>query len=75
MAKTFEVTLRFQVMEATDPLDAAKKALGWILDQDGGAEDMCYEVKDEETGQEFSVDLSEDDEDAVLELDTRTKNY
>jgi hypothetical protein len=36
---------------------------------------MCYEVKDEQTGQEYSVDLSEDDKDAVLELDTSTKNY
>lgn len=69
MANTFEVILRFQVMEGTDPLDAAKKALGWIQDQDGGAENMTYEVKNEQTGQEYSVDLSENDEDAVIELE------
>jgi hypothetical protein len=27
---------------------------------------MVYDVMDEETGEKFTVDLSEDDEDAVL---------
>lgn len=66
-AKTFEVVLRFTDILASNPLEAAKTALKWIED---GASDMIYEVN-EETGlkRKYTVDLSEDDENAVLPND------
>lgn len=63
-AKTFEVVLRFTDILAKNPLEAAKTALEWI---ETTASQMIYEVN-EETGNKlkYTVDLSEDDENAVL---------
>lgn len=60
---TFEVVLRFTDIDAKNPLEATKKILKWIQE---GADAMIYEVTNEETDQVFTVDLSEEDEDAVL---------
>jgi len=62
-AKTFEVTLTFTDIMAKNPLEATKKILKWIEED---AANMIYDVKNELTGKKFTVDLSEDDEDAVL---------
>ena len=61
--KTFTVSVTFTDMVAKNPLAAAKKAWKWLQD-DGGT--MIYDVTDEDTNQKFTVDLSENDEDAVL---------
>ena len=61
--KTFTIKLEFTDVIAENPLEAAKIILSWIKD---GAEDMTYDVKDETTEESFTVDLSEEDEDAVL---------
>jgi len=61
----FTVSVTFECMTAKDPLDAAKKAAKWLLD-DCGAEFMIYDVVNEETKEEFTVDLSEEYGDAVL---------
>jgi len=64
--KTFTVSLTFTDMTAKTPLEAAKTACDWIL----GSEDargMIYDVIDEQSGQKYTVDLSEEDETAVLE--------
>jgi hypothetical protein len=63
--KTFSVSISFTDMVAKNPLDAAKKACKWLLENED-AKNMIYDVEDETTGEKFSVDLSEDDEDAVL---------
>lgn len=63
--KTFTVSLTFTDMVAENPLDAAKKACEWIL-KNNDAENMIYDVTDEETLLTYTVDLSEDDENAVL---------
>ena len=60
---TFEVVLRFTDIDAKNPLEATKKILNWIEE---GADAMIYEVTNEVTDQVFTVDLSEEDEDAVL---------
>ena len=60
---TFEVVLRFTDIDAKNPLEATKKILKWIEE---GADAMIYEVTNEVTDQVFTVDLSEEDEDAVL---------
>jgi len=65
-AKTFTVSITFTDMTAFNPLDAAKKACKWLL-EDEDARSMIYDVTDEVTKQKFTVDLGEDDEDAVLE--------
>jgi len=61
--KTFEVTLTFTDIMAKNPLEATKKILKWIEED---ASNMIYDVKNELTGEKFTVDLSENDEDAVL---------
>jgi hypothetical protein len=59
---SYEIVLRFTDIEAENPLEATKKILNWLSEADA----MIYEVKDELTNEEFTVDLSEDDADAVL---------
>lgn len=63
--KTFEVSITFTDMVANNPLDAAKKACRWLL-ENNDAKNMTYRVIDENSGEGFTVDLSEDDENAVL---------
>lgn len=65
MSKTFTVSVTFTDMTAENPLEAAKKACDWLL-KDNDASNMIYDVTDEETNEKFTVDLSEEDEDAVL---------
>jgi hypothetical protein len=60
---TFEIVLRFTDIDADNPLDATKKILEWIKDD---ASSMIYEVNNEITNEKWTVDLSEDDDDAVL---------
>jgi hypothetical protein len=59
---TFKVNLVFTDVQAKKPIEAVKKILKWLED----ANTMAYEVENELTGEKFTVDLSEDDENAVL---------
>lgn len=61
--KSYSVSLTFTDILAENPLEATKKILKWI---EGDANTMIYDVIDEETNDKFTVDLSEDDEYAVL---------
>ncbi len=61
--QTYTVTLTFEGIDAKDPLSATKQVLKWIQD---GADKMIYDVENELTGDKFTVDLSEEDEDAVV---------
>ena len=63
--KTFTVSITFTDMIAKNPLEAAKKACNWLLENED-AKNMIYDVTDEVTNNKFTVDLSEEDEDAVL---------
>ena len=60
--QTYSVSLSFTDIQADSPLEAAKKIVEWLKD----ANTMIYDVEDELTGNKFTVDLAEDDEDAVL---------
>jgi len=60
---SFKVTLTFEDIDAKDPLSVTKQVLKWIQD---GADKMIYDVENELTGDKFTVDLSEEDEDAVV---------
>jgi hypothetical protein len=61
---TIIVTWEQELNNTDDPLKAAKQCLADI--QNG--ESLMFTVKNETTNQTFSVDLSEPDEDAVLEI-------
>ncbi len=61
------VVLRFDAVEAKNPLEAAKIIAEWCAE---GARELAYDVTEESTGKQFSVDLSEEDADAVLEVKT-----
>ena len=58
--KSFKISMEIEV-EAKNPLQAAKMVEGWIR-KDGGFQ---YYVQDDKDNI-FSVDLSEEDKDAVL---------
>lgn len=60
--QTYSISLTFTDISANNPLEAVKKILDWLED----ANTMIYDVEDELTGEKFTVDLSEDDADAVL---------
>lgn len=62
---SFKVSLTFDCIDAKNPLEAVKTILDWIQSDDG-AEYMTYDVVNEQTNEAFTVDLSEDDENAVL---------
>jgi hypothetical protein len=50
-------------VQAENPLEAAKEANRLAFNE---GDTFIYDVEDEETGEKFTVDLSENDEDAVL---------
>jgi hypothetical protein len=61
---TYTVILRFDGIIADDPLSAAKQVAGDI--KEDGADSWTYDVIEEYGNKEFTVDLTEEDEDAVL---------
>lgn len=66
--KSFTVSVTFECVDAKNPLEAAKIVAKWLVEDDGegNAYYMTYDVNDEETRRAYTVDLSEEDEDAVL---------
>jgi hypothetical protein len=58
----FKVSLEIQ-LSAENPLEAAKTARQWAIE-----DPMIYVTQNEATGEICTVDLSEDDEDAVLPM-------
>jgi hypothetical protein len=64
---TFTVKLEFECVSAETPLEAVQKLLDWIKDKDGlgGAETFVYDVTNEITSEEYTVDPSEDEENKV----------
>lgn len=67
--KTYTVSVTFTDMVAMNPLDAAVKACELLL-KNNNAQNMIYDVEDEDTNKKFLVDLSEiDHSNAVLPND------
>jgi hypothetical protein len=66
--KTFDVSLSFTDIQANNPLDAAKKIAEWLIED---ANNLVYDVIDEQTQKAYTVDLSCEDEDAVLLNNTK----
>lgn len=66
--KSYKVSLTLEQIVSDSPLNAAKSML-YDLIEDGSF--LIYDVEDEETGEKFTVDLAEEeDEDAVLPFKT-----
>lgn len=64
--KSYTVTLGgFNYIREDNPLDAAKNLARFLCDIDCPNR-LVYDVIDEQTGEKFTVDLAEEDEDAVL---------
>lgn len=61
--KTFKIVWEIE-LDANNPLDAAKTALNWIQEQSSQAHQ--FYVQEENSKELFSVDLDEEDQDAVL---------
>lgn len=61
--KTFTVSIVFETTSGKDPLSVAKLIAKWLKED---ADTFIYDVVDDQTNEKFTVDLSEDDEDAVL---------
>ena len=59
----FKVCWEIQ-LDAENPLEAAKLANRWLQEQDNSA--VQFYVQEDNTKEVFSVDLLEEDEDAVL---------
>lgn len=64
--KSYTVTLGgFNFIKGDSPLEAAKSIAKFLCDDDC-PNSLVYDVVDEQTGEKFTVDLAEEDEDAVL---------
>lgn len=61
---TFTVKWENKIDDQNSPLEAAKNCLSDIVNLDC----LCFTVINEDTNEQFSVDLSEDDEFAVLKI-------
>lgn len=62
---TYTITLGgFSALEGDNPLDATKRFVKFL--KNINLNELVYSVKDENTGVTYTVDLLEDDEDAVL---------
>jgi hypothetical protein len=66
----FTVTLELESFEANTPLEAVQEVLRLMLEFEDGkqsCENMIYDVTDNITGEKFTVDMAEEnDEDKVL---------
>lgn len=62
---TYKVVLEIEI-EADNPLEAAKKTQEWGREFDT---DLQYYVQEPKSDIVYSVDLSEDDDEAVNEID------
>lgn len=61
--KSYTISLVLTDQQYENPLEAVKDFLNTIK-EDGHS--LIYDVEDEDTGEKFTVDLSEEDENAVL---------
>ena len=65
MVKQYSITLGgFTAQEGENPLEATKRFVEFL--QETNLNELVYDVEDEVTGEKFTVDLSEDDVNAVL---------
>lgn len=61
---TYTISLTFSDIAETTPLNAVEKIIGWI--KNDGVDDMVFDVQNEITGENFTVDMDADKEVTVL---------
>ena len=61
--KTYTISITFTDQQANNPIEAVEKFIEYLKED---ANSYIYDVEDEESGEKFTVDMSEDDEDKVL---------
>lgn len=59
----YTISVSFTDQNFDTPLDCAKDFANYLKT---GSHDLIYDIQDENTGERFTVDLSEEDEDATL---------
>lgn len=59
----YTISVSFTDQNFETPLACAKDFANYLKK---GSFDLIYDIKDEDTGDKFTVDLSEEDEDATL---------
>jgi hypothetical protein len=73
----FTITLELESFEAKTPLEAVQEALRLMLEYEEGkqsCETMIYEVTDNITGEKFTVDMAEEnDEDLFYDIEQLLK--
>lgn len=63
IGQRFTVTLKLESFEAKTPLEAAQEALRLMLEWEGdkqSCENMIFDVTDNITGEKFTVDMAEE---------------
>ena len=61
--KTYTISVTFTDQQANNIIEAVENFIEYLKED---ANSCIYDVEDEETGEKFTVDMSEDDEDNVL---------
>ena len=61
--KTYTISITFTDQQAKNPIEAVENFIESLKED---ANSCIYDVEDEETGEKFTVDMSEDDENKVL---------
>ena len=61
--KTYTISITFTDQQAKNPIEAVENFIEYLKED---ANMYIYDVEDEESGERFSVDMSEDDENKVL---------
>lgn len=61
--KTYTISITFTYQQAKNPIEAVENFIEYLKED---ANSYIYDVEDEETGEKFTVDMSEGDEDKIL---------
>lgn len=61
--KSYTISVTFTDQQANNPIEAVEDFIKYLKED---ADSCIYDVEDEETGEKFTVDMSEEDEDKVL---------
>lgn len=61
--KTYTISITFTDQQANNPIEAVENFIKYLKED---ADSYIYDVEDEETGEKFTVDMSEEDDYKVL---------
>ena len=61
--KSYTISVTFTDQQANNPIEAVENFIKYLKED---ADSYIYDVEDEETGEKFTVDMSEEDDYKVL---------